>query len=107
MKRGPGGWWFRPDDDHVRYWTNHSLPVVVVLYRPETDRCYWKLVNESTLTKSSQGGWKVLVPEDHVLDESAEAPLRERPLKAIPTFSVSESCNCRGRGWNCWTADSG
>jgi hypothetical protein len=27
-----GGWWFRPDDDHVQYWLRHSLPVVVILY---------------------------------------------------------------------------
>ena len=25
-----GGWWFRPKAGHVRYWLNHSLPVVVV-----------------------------------------------------------------------------
>ncbi len=29
---GPGGWWFRPDAAHVRYWTNHSLPVVVLVH---------------------------------------------------------------------------
>jgi hypothetical protein len=28
------------------------------------------------LTGTSTGGWKILVPEDNVLDESAEAPLR-------------------------------
>jgi len=40
----PGGWWFRPAGKHVQYWTNHSLPVVVVLYHPETGRCHWQLV---------------------------------------------------------------
>jgi hypothetical protein len=40
---GPGGRWFRPDAAHVRYWTNHSLPVVVVLCHPETNRCHWQL----------------------------------------------------------------
>lgn len=28
VEPGPGGWWFRPKTEHVRYWTNHSLPVV-------------------------------------------------------------------------------
>jgi hypothetical protein len=37
---GPSGWWFRPDAGHVQYWLNHSLPVVVVLYRPGTKRCH-------------------------------------------------------------------
>ncbi len=35
---GPAGWWFRPDAGHVQYWKDHSLPVVVVLYHPETGR---------------------------------------------------------------------
>ena len=74
---GSEGWWFRPDEDHVQYWTNHSLPVVVVLYRPETKRCHWQLVNRETLVETSTGGWKLLVPEAQVLDGSARTPLRE------------------------------
>ncbi|WP_431993358.1 DUF4365 domain-containing protein [Streptomyces albogriseolus] len=73
---GPGGWWFRPENDHVQYWLNHSLPVVVVLYNPETKLCHWQLVNRKTLIETSTGGWKLLVPEAQVLDESAAAPLR-------------------------------
>lgn len=74
---GPGGWWFRPDAKHVQYWLNHSLPVVVVLYHPQADRCHWQLVDRSTLVETSTGGWKLLVPEGHELDESAGLPLKE------------------------------
>ncbi len=74
---GPGGWWFRPDAAHVQYWTNHSLPVVVVLVHPETERCYWQLVNRETLVRTRSGGWKLLVPEAQLLDGSARAPLQE------------------------------
>lgn len=73
---GPDGWWFRPDDNHVRYWTNHTLPVAVVLCCPETSECYWQLVNEETLVKTSRGGWKLLIPEGQRIDEDAGAPLR-------------------------------
>ncbi|NKY38134.1 DUF4365 domain-containing protein [Cellulomonas septica] len=72
----PGGWWFRPNADHVAYWLNHSLPVAVVLYHPDTKRCYWQLVNRQTLSPTSTGGWKLLVPEDQVLDASAADALR-------------------------------
>ncbi len=72
-----GGWWFRPDEAHVRYWMNHSLPVVVVLYRPETKLCHWQLVSRQTLVETSKGGWKLLVPESQVLDADARAALRE------------------------------
>lgn len=55
-ERSPDGWWFRPDVEHVQYWINHSLPVAVVLYHPERERCYWQLVNRKTLTETSHGG---------------------------------------------------
>jgi Domain of unknown function (DUF4365) len=74
---GPGGWWFRPDAKHVRYWMNHSLPVAVILYHPETDTCYWQLVNANTLVMTPKGGWKLLIPEAQVLDTSAHVPLLE------------------------------
>ena len=76
QEQGPQGWWFRPDDDHVRYWTNHSLPVALVMCHPETGQCHWQLINGNTLIETSTGRWKILVPERQVLDESARGPLR-------------------------------
>ncbi|GAA5202033.1 hypothetical protein GCM10023322_83110 [Rugosimonospora acidiphila] len=76
-EQGPGGWWFRPDKEHVQYWLNHSLPVALVLYHPETKRCHWQLVTRQTLVEASTAGWKLLVPEAHVLDESARVPLKK------------------------------
>ena len=87
---GPGGWWFRPNTEHVRYWTNHSLPVIVVLYHPETDRCYWQLVDRETLTETASGGWKLLVPEAQVLEESALRASAKRP-KVTPMNCASTS----------------
>lgn len=75
--KGPGGWWYRPDKEHVTYWLNHSLPVVIVLYNKVTELCHWQLINRTTLEATSTGGWKVLVPEAHVLDAGAVQPLRE------------------------------
>jgi hypothetical protein len=76
-ERGPDGWWFRPNVEHVQYWTNHSLPVAVVLYNPDTGYCHWQLVNRETLVESSTGGWKLLVPEAQVLDDRA----RQQPMQ--------------------------
>lgn len=57
--------------DHVRYWTNHALPVVVVLYNPGTAACHWQLVSETTLQRTTSDGRNILVPEANVLDETA------------------------------------
>jgi hypothetical protein len=80
---GPNGWWFRPDAEHVQYWRDHSLPVIVVLYHPETGRCHWQRVSQETLVETSAGGWKLLVPEAQVLDNSARAPL-QAPAEGDP-----------------------
>jgi Domain of unknown function (DUF4365) len=74
---GPDGWWFRADAKHVHYWLDHSLPIVVVLCHPATGRCHWQLVNQDALVRTPGGGYKLLVPEAQVLDESACGPLRE------------------------------
>ncbi len=71
-----GGWWYRPDADHVSYWLNHSLPVAVVLYDPAAGTCYWELISRDTLVETGTGGWKVLVPQSQILDASAREPLR-------------------------------
>jgi hypothetical protein len=94
---GPGGWWFRPDDSHVRYGTKHALPVAVVLWHPQTSSCYWQLVNEQTLVATSTGGRKLLVPRRRFWTRRRSAPsalLRQ----AIHTSFASASCNSRGRG---------
>ncbi len=71
------GWWFRPERKHVSYWTSHSLPVVVVLYDESSERCHWQLVNSDTLVAVGDGGWKLLIPRSHVLDEAAADDLRK------------------------------
>jgi len=73
----PGGWWFRPKPAHVQYWTNHSLPVAVVLYNPHTTTSHWQIVTSTTLEHAGEKGWKLLVPEAHVLDDSAVPLLRK------------------------------
>lgn len=57
---------FRPDDAHVRYWLQHSLPVIVVLVDTETDSAYWQSVTRDTVV-STGVGWKVLVPVGQTL----------------------------------------
>ncbi|MGY5766687.1 DUF4365 domain-containing protein [Brachybacterium sp. DNPG3] len=71
-----GGWWFRLDPDHYDYWTRHSLPVVVILYNPQTRQCHWQLVTEENVERGPQSGLKLLVPEVNVLDASAMTALR-------------------------------
>ncbi|MEU2121113.1 DUF4365 domain-containing protein [Nocardia niwae] len=78
-----GGWWFRDDAMHFKYWLDFSIPVVIVLVDLEDRLCYWQLVTESTVEKSNGSQWKLRVPETHLLDGSAVQPLRDAAVKGI------------------------
>jgi Domain of unknown function (DUF4365)/Tetratricopeptide repeat/Domain of unknown function (DUF4062)/NB-ARC domain len=103
-----GGWWFRPDDDHVRYWLGHDLPVAVVLCDAGTRRCYWQLVTPELLVPTAGGSRKMFVPGSQVLDGSARGPLaaaagrgggetRPRPLRVFVSHT-SELAEDTGGG---------
>lgn len=61
---------FRTKDKHICYWSNHSLPVILVLYNTDDDLLYWQVINEQTVI-STGGGWKIRIPKLHVLDENS------------------------------------
>ncbi|EOT44867.1 DUF4365 domain-containing protein [Enterococcus columbae] len=65
---------FRGDIKHYNYWINHSLPVILVLYNPQDDKCYWKEVNEETAVLTDKS-WKIEIPMTNVLDRSAKSQL--------------------------------
>lgn len=66
---------FRGERKHYDYWLNHSLPVIIVLYNPENDKCYWNVVNSETATLTFKN-WKIEVPFSNLL-ENAKSKLFE------------------------------
>jgi Domain of unknown function (DUF4365) len=82
-----GGWYFRGDqaqskkkpkkeDKHLQYWLGHVLPVIIVMYDPATKALHWALVTEERVEFTDRG-WRTLIPEQQVLDDSAIPELRE------------------------------
>ena len=77
IKTGPS--YFKGEDDdnvpfvtdakHIRYWTGHSMPVVVVLYQPNTKQMYWQHITKETAI-STGTRWKVLVPKTQSFDNA-------------------------------------
>ncbi len=59
---------FPSDEKHIRYWTEHSMPVVVVLFHPETQQMYWQHISKQTAVSTGKG-WKVVVPKAHSFDD--------------------------------------
>jgi hypothetical protein len=71
----PGGWRFRGDPKHRAYWSEHSLPVLVVLCRPD-DVCFWAHVTSSAIQTHDQS-WTITVPEENRFDEDSRARLHD------------------------------
>lgn len=69
----------RTDETHVSYWVNHSMPVVLVLFNPETKAMHWQQVTKQTV-ESTGKGWKILVPKAH---DFSDARLTLRMLAAL------------------------
>lgn len=67
-------WIFRTEDKHIEYWSNHTLPVILVLYHPEDEILYWQVINEDTV-ESTGKGWKIEVPKSQTLDSKSLAVL--------------------------------
>ncbi|WP_199065657.1 DUF4365 domain-containing protein [Chitinimonas sp. BJB300] len=66
---------FRTDDKHAAYWVGHSMPVVVILYDPETKQAYWQQISREAL-KSTKKSWKLDIPQIDMFEDS-ERTLRE------------------------------
>lgn len=60
---------YRGERKHYDYWLNHSLPVIIVLYNPTNDKCYWNVVNSNTATLTKEK-WKIEIPLSNLLEDA-------------------------------------
>lgn len=67
---------FRTEDKHIEYWSNHTLPVILVLYNTDDEVLYWQDVNVRTVVSTGKG-WKVEVPKKQILDDRSLIMLRK------------------------------
>lgn len=65
---------FRTDDKHVAYWVGHSMPVVLVLFNPDTKQAYWQEISRQTV-QSTGKQWRLDVPKNGMF-EYPEVTLR-------------------------------
>jgi len=79
---------FRGNNEHLKYWQNHSLPVIVVLYKDSENTAYWQAVN-NTVQKTKKG-WKLLIPLDRQVNSHALEPLKKLSQKIISAREYTE-----------------
>ncbi len=64
----PDGWWYyESDQDHFKYWTEHSVPHLLVLHNHASGISYWAHVTKEAVKDTGKGA-KILVPASQTLD---------------------------------------
>ncbi|MCV6639609.1 DUF4365 domain-containing protein [Candidatus Albibeggiatoa sp. nov. NOAA] len=52
---------YRGKKRHLDYWLSHSLPVLLIIYNPDTGYAYWQNVLPNKIEETSKG-WKIEIP---------------------------------------------
>jgi Domain of unknown function (DUF4365) len=67
---------YRGKREHLNYWLNLSLPVIIILYDSKSDTAYWQAVTTETVTSTGKG-WKIAIPFSQKIDEGCKDSLRK------------------------------
>jgi hypothetical protein len=70
------GYVYRGALKHLNYWTEHSLPVLILLCDATTRTCYWEHIAAPNVTRTPKG-WKITVPRTKTLTVEHKAALEQ------------------------------
>ena len=74
---------FRTDDKHVAYWVSHSMPVVLVLYDPDSKEAFWQEISRKTVETTGKN-WRLNVPKKGMFEDP------KRTLKLFSSLTQPE-----------------
>lgn len=75
---------FRGDKDHLDYWIEHSLPVLIILHDTESYQSYWQAIKIENVISTGKG-WKIIVPQKQRINPGMDVDLKILIAK-IPMF---------------------
>jgi hypothetical protein len=76
FKRRGQGYVYHGSQRHLDYWTNHSLPVFIILHDPDSKLTLWQKIDRDLITEKESGEWSIDIPGNNILDASAVPYLR-------------------------------
>jgi hypothetical protein len=68
---------FYVDDDHLKYWDQHSLPTILVLHNPSENLTVWQWANLKA-ARATEKGWRIDVPRAKVFDVECKLELQDQ-----------------------------
>ena len=101
-----GAFVFREDPEHIEYWLNHSLPVLVCLVDVAGRVIYWQLVSQTTVEQTKKN-CKVLVPAHQRVDSESRKALCAHlaPVVSRDRFTIFETCDVSHAGAKRYSVD--
>lgn len=86
----PDGYVFRGDNDHLKYWIEHSLPVLIILHNPETHISYWQAIKTENVIPTDKA-WKIIVPKTQRINPGMDVDLK-RLVQKLPAHKDYTIC---------------
>jgi len=77
---------FYGEERHREYWTNHSLPVFLILHNPETGVTLWQRVERHLIEDGKDGRWSIEIPASQTLDEKHEPYIAAGIASDLPSL---------------------
>lgn len=61
---------FRGEHKHLKYWIQHSLPIILILHNPISGITIWQKIVEEKITRTNSS-WKIEIPKSQVLNNES------------------------------------
>jgi Domain of unknown function (DUF4365)/RTX calcium-binding nonapeptide repeat (4 copies) len=84
-KRGDG-YVYYGEERHREYWTNHSLPVFLILHNPETGGTLWQRIERHLIEDGDDGRWAIQIPANQTLDKEHEPYIAAGIASDLPSL---------------------
>lgn len=78
-RKNEEGFIYKGSRRHLDYWTQHSLPVILILYNPKLEQAWWVPI-ESERIHLYDDNWEIFVPYSFIFDNKASEKLKPYAL---------------------------
>ncbi len=81
---------FRGDSDHLQYWLDHSLPVLILLCDVDNRISYWQAITPGNV-EYTEKGWKVAVPKYQTINPGMIVDLKRlvQKLEVYKSWTIT------------------
>jgi hypothetical protein len=71
---------YRGKIEHLKYWTEHSLPVIIILHDLRSEISYWQSISNYNAQRT-KSGWKIKIPKNQRINAGIHFDLKRLVYK--------------------------